>query len=150
MRASAKIEAVEALWQDRMPHTRHGTVFDDLLFVEAVAREASNDVLGLDQPRHPLGYLARVVIDGPSQRLLRTGVYFDDDTVLVRGPLGERLVLGPGLGDDVAYLASLEACDCLAGALRWLLGEDDGIIRVVSFPPIRLLSGRPLPVWPAT
>jgi hypothetical protein len=139
---------IEALWSDRRDYILTGTVFGDVRLFEELARDAAADVPHLRS--HPLGYHPRVVIDVASERLIGTGAYFGPETALHDGHFGPRLVIGPCVADgEDRFLIGLEAAETYASSFGRLIGEWDGYVRVLSFPPSRLASGRPLPAWPA-
>ncbi|MGI4732227.1 MAG: hypothetical protein ACRYFW_10800 [Janthinobacterium lividum] len=110
-------------------------MFDDVMWASSEMTDIA--VEHPDCPSHPEGFVSRVVVHDPSDRLLRTAAmsYLNVGTVLQIVDGGRRLVLGPAACvDDAGADAAAAASEVYADIMRIVFGGDDGefVVRTMS------------------
>lgn len=123
-------EELEVLWLDRQILSVHGSLFDDLMMVQRDAQD-----LALESPDsrpHAVGSENRIIVDGPSERMIATARYFPSGTVLQGSGAARRLVLGHAFYDEVSPWSegAGEANALMMWGLSHYLGEEDGRIAI--------------------
>lgn len=137
-------EELEGLWIDREQHRHELTFFDQVVDLTRAAQDLAFDQPALQHEDDERDVRVRVVVEGPSDRMIANTWYLPGDSSLQLVGDSKRLVVGSlfDASEQVSLAARRMAADFFRDGLEALYGDRDGRFGVMTGNAAELAGDR--------